>query len=104
MKSRAPRCNDAVFFMSVSDLSKAISPSAASATPALKVPMMINTPALSMSRDPFRLRLHAFILRVPGHSYEENKIHGGADPGQDRINARWGPHAAYRQGNKRYNK
>src|SRR5271154_5371707 len=104
MKLRAPRCNDSVLLMSVSDFRRPISPSAANAAPALKVPMMIKTPALSMSRDPFRLRLHAFILRVPGHSDEKNKVQRGAHPGQDRINARWGLQPAHRQGNERYNK
>src|SRR5271170_4713970 len=101
MKLRAPRCNDSVLLMSVSDFRRAISPSAANAAPALKVPTMIKTPALSMSRDPFRLRLHAFILRVPGHSQEKNEIRGGADPGQNRVNARWRLHTAHCQGNER---
>src|ERR1700690_1111390 len=104
MKLRAPRCRDSVLLMSVPDSSKRISPSSASAVPAPRSPTMINTLALIMSRNPFRLRLHAVEFRVPGHQQEERKVQSGADSRQDRVDARGRLHAAYRQGDERYGK
>src|ERR1700676_5616396 len=88
MKLRAPRCRDPLFLMSVPDCSGAIPPSSAIAVPAEKSAKPNNTQLLSMSRGPFRHRLHAVEFRVPGHHQKESKVQNRADFGQHRIDAR----------------
>ncbi len=66
-----------------------------------EIPMAIKTLALSMSRDPFRHRLHAVEFRVPGHQQKESKIQNRADPRQHRVDARRRFQAAHRQGDER---
>src|SRR6267378_85686 len=101
MKLRAPRCKDSVFLMSAPDGSSAIPPSSsATANPAKRSAIVINTQLLSMSRDPFRHRLHAVEFRVPGHQQKESKIQNRADLGQRRVDARRRLQAADSQGNE----
>src|SRR3984957_17657363 len=100
MKSRAPRCRDSMFLMSVPASSRGIAPSSASAVAAQRSPKAIKTLALSMFRNPFRHRLHLVEFRVPGHQQKERKINGGADARQNRINARRRLHATHRQADK----
>src|ERR1700735_1330198 len=100
MKSRAPRCKDSMFLMSVPASMSGISPSSASAVPAQRSPKAIKTLALSMFRNPFRHRLHLVEFRVPGHQKKESKIKGGADPRENRIDARRWFHAAHRETHK----
>src|ERR1700689_5444640 len=95
MKSRAPRCSDSVFLMSVpADWSAMPPSSSAMAAPAERNAMAINTELLIMSRDPFRHRLHAVELRVPGHEQKESKVQNRADFGQRRVDPRRGLQAA----------
>src|ERR1700683_4710886 len=96
MKSRAPRCRDSVFLMSVPAGCSAMPPSssAMAAAPAERNAMVINTELLSMSRDPFRHRLHAVEFRVPGHEQKESKIQNRTDLGQRRVDPRRGFQAA----------
>src|SRR5579859_6550161 len=101
MKLRAPRCRDSALLMSAPDSSRRISPTSASAVPAPRSPTMIKTLALSMSRNPFRHRLHAVEFRVPGHQQKERKIQGGADSRQDRVDTRGRLHTAYCQNDER---
>src|SRR5277367_550364 len=90
MKLRAPRCRDSVFLISVPAGWSAMPPSssAMAAAPAERSAMVINTELLSMSRDPFRHRLHAVEFRVPGHEQKESKVQNRADFGQRRVNPR----------------
>src|SRR5579863_2170986 len=95
MKSRAPRCRDSEFLISVPAGISAMPPSSsATATPAERSAMVINTELLSMSRDPFRHRLHAVEFRVPGHEQKESKVQNRADFGQRRVDPRRGFQAA----------
>src|SRR5271167_8285 len=100
MKLRAPRCRDSIFLMSVPDGSKGISPSSASALAAQSSPITIKTEALSMTSDPFRHRLHAVVLRVPGHQQKESKIQNRAYPRQHRVDPRGRFQAANAQGDE----
>src|SRR6202048_996585 len=101
MKLRAPRCKESVFLVSAPDGSSATPPSSwATADPAERSPIVINTQLLSMSCDPFRHRLHAVEFRVPGHQQKESKIQNRADLGQRRIDARRRLEAADCQGNE----
>src|ERR1700730_14420439 len=101
MKLRAPRCKEPTFLISVPDSSGAIPPSSAMAVPAEKAANPINSQFLSMSCDPFRHRLHAVELRVPGHQQKEGKVQNRADFGHRRIDARRWSQAADSQGNER---
>src|ERR1700738_786341 len=101
MKLRAPRCKDPVFLMSAPDGSRAMPPSSsATAIPAERSEIVINTQLLSMSCDPFRHRLHAVEFRVPGHQQKERKIQNRANLGQRRVDARRRLEAADCQGNE----
>src|ERR1700756_1534729 len=102
MKLRAPRCRDSVFLMSVPDGSSAIPPSSsATAAPAERSAIETNTQLLSMSCDPFRHRLHAVELRVPGHQQKESKIQNRTYLGQGRVDARRRLQTAEAQGDER---
>src|SRR5271155_4599115 len=101
MKLRAPRCRDSVFLISVpADWSAMPPSSSATAIPPERSAMVINTELLSMSRDPFRHRLHAVEFRVPGHEQKESKVQNRADFGQRRIDPRRRFQAADSQGNE----
>src|ERR1700733_526083 len=102
MKSRAPRCRDSVFLISVPAGWSAMPPSssAMAAVPAERSAMTINSERLIMSRDPFRHRLHAVELRVPGHEQKESKVQNRTDFGQRRVNPRGGFQAAQAQGDE----
>src|ERR1700733_1144597 len=101
MKSRAPRCRDSVFLISVpADWSAMPPSSSATAIPPARSAMAINSERLIMSRDPFRHRLHAVELRVPGHEQKESKVQNRTDFGQCRVNPRRGFQAAQAQGDE----
>src|ERR1700721_2385495 len=100
MKLRAPRCRDSVFLMSVPDSRSGIPPSSAMAAPAPRSPTVINNQLLSMSRDPFRNRLHAVEFRVQGHQQKESEVKNSGEFGQGRVNARRRFQAADSQGNE----
>src|SRR5271168_3226661 len=101
MKLRAPRCRDSVFLISVPADSSAMPPSSsATAAPAERIAPMINTELLSMSRDPFRHRLHAVEFRVPGHEQKESKVQNRTDFGQRRVDPRRGFQTADGQRNE----
>src|ERR1700685_4239073 len=101
MKSGAPRWRASVFFISVPAGISAMPPSSsARAAPAQRSAMVITTELLNMSRDPFRHRLHAVEVRVPGHEQKERKIQNRTDLGQRRVDPRRGFQAADGQRNE----
>src|ERR1035437_7494622 len=100
MKLRAPRCKDSVFLMSAPDGRSAMPPSSAMAAPLENSAIVINTQLLLMSRDPFRHRLHAVELRVPGHQQKESKVQTRTDFAPRRIDARRRSKAADSQGDE----
>src|SRR5665213_2315563 len=100
MKLRAPRCSDSVLWISAPECSSGIPSSWAMAVPVKKTAILINTQLLIMSRDPFRHRLHAVELRVPGHQQKESKVKNRAHSGQHRVDARRRLHAADSQGDE----